>query len=62
MSMFRKPHTHGEKAKSADPEIQDLIRAKRKAKNLPDDYDDIQKAHAKHGVQKPKYKQHRRKV
>jgi hypothetical protein len=53
---FRTPHTHAEAKASADPEIQDLVRTKRRPKALPTNWWDLQRSKGR----KPRYKDHRK--
>jgi hypothetical protein len=41
LSYYRNPKSHNEMKFNADTEIQDLIRPKRRIKNLPNSWDDI---------------------
>lgn len=55
MSMFRHPKTQAERRASADPEIRDLVRAKRRPKNLPTVYCDLEVGKGKrNNGQKPR--------
>ena len=56
-SYFRHPKTLGERKKSDDREVAAFVRPKRRPKNLPTDWSDIQRGL---GGKKPRYKDHRR--
>jgi hypothetical protein len=56
MGWLRHPKTLQEKRENADPEVKGFVRAKRKPKKLPSEYDDEMRT----GGRKPRYKDHRR--
>lgn len=56
MGWLRHPRTLQEKRENADPGVKDFVRAKRRPKNLPSEYDDKMRTAGR----KPRYKDKRK--